>query len=390
MIYSDYIKCYSLINDLIGSLCKFMLNINLQDKTQIYQLIVGIAAVTAILAGCLVILSPFFPAILLAAIFALSAWPAFDWLKAKLNHRTGLAATLMTLLLALCFLAPLIIIGTSTSDNFAQIFAAMQASLQGDTGQIADWVSGIPYIGDDLARYWAVLTSDRARLQEIMQEYAGPTSQWLIKVGGVIGRGVIDITLGVIFAYFFFRHGTHAAVRLRNLIDKFGGERGQHLLQVSKNTLIGVVYGILGTALAQGALAAFGFWMANVPGASFLGLLTFFLSFIPMGPPLIWGPAAIWLITEGHTYWAGFLLAWGLFVISAIDNILKPYFISIGSNLPFMLVLIGIGGGVIAFGFIGIFIGPTLLALSYSILLELSSAKKSPPPALQPTAQPVK
>lgn len=364
-----------------------MLNINLQDKTQIYQLIVGIAAVTAILVGCLVILSPFFPAILLAAIFALSAWPAFDWLKTKLNHRTALAATLMTLLLAMCFLVPLIIIGTSTSDNIAQIFTAMQASVQGDTGQVATWINGIPYIGDDLSRYWSILTSDRQRLQEIMQEYAGPTSQWLIKAGAVIGRGVLDLTLGVIFAYFFFRHGTHAAVRLRNLIDTFGGERGQHLLQVSKNTLIGVVYGILGTALAQGALAAFGFWLANMPGASFLGLLTFFLSFIPMGPPLIWVPAAIWLMAEGHAYAAGFVLAWGLFVISAIDNFLKPYFISIGSNLPFMLVLIGIGGGVIAFGFIGIFIGPTLLALAYSLLLEWSTSRKAAEPAATPVVK---
>lgn len=353
-----------------------MLQVDFQDKTQLYQFIVGIVAVVAILAGCLIILSPFFPAILLAVIFVLSAWPGFEWLKAKLNNRTTLAASLMTLLLAMCFIAPLVIIGTSASDNFTKTSTAIQASLEGDTGHITIWIKELPYVGDTLSGYWAALTSDKERLRATMQSIAGPTSEWFIRVGRAIGHGLLDITLAIIFAYFFFRHGTHAAVRVRNLIDKFGGERGQHLLQVSKNTLIGVVYGILGTALAQGALAAFGFGLADVPGAPFLGLMTFFLSFIPMGPPLVWVPAALWLFSEGQTGWGMFLMIWGLFVISAIDNILKPYFISLGSNLPFMLVLVGIGGGVLAFGFIGIFIGPTLLALSYSILMEWSGKKE--------------
>lgn len=354
-----------------------MLKVDFQDKTQLYQFIVGIAAVSAILLGCLVILSPFFPAILLATIFALSAWPGFEWLKHKLHHRTTLAASLMTLLLAMCFIAPLIIIGTSASDNFTKTYTAVQSSLQGDTGQISAWIKSLPYVGDSLSAHWISITSDKEKLRQTLQNIASPTSEWIINVGTAIGYGLLDITMGVIFAYFFFRHGTSVAVRVRNLIDTFGGERGQQMLQVSKNTLIGVVYGILGTALAQGALAAFGFWLADVPGASFLGLMTFFLSFIPMGPPLIWVPAALWLISEGHTGWGMFLLVWGVFVISAIDNILKPYFISLGSNLPFMLVLVGIGGGVLAFGFIGIFIGPTLLALSYSILMEWSGKKEA-------------
>lgn len=355
-----------------------MLNIDFQDRTQIYQFIVTLAVAAAILFGGLIILAPFFPAILLSTIFALSAWPAFEWLKRRLNHRTALASTLMTLLLAMCFIAPILIIGTSVTDNFTKIYTAIESSLQGDTGQMSVWIKSIPYVGEKLSHHWGTITSDKKRLQEIMQEFAGPTSQWLITFGRAVGYGILDLTMGVIFAYFFFRHGTNVAVRVRNLIDKFGGERGEHLLEVSKNTLIGVVYGILGTALAQGALAAFGFWISGVPGATFLGLMTFFLAFIPMGPPIIWVPAAFWLISEGHTYWGAFLILWGLLVISTIDNFLKPYFISLGSNLPFMLVLIGIGGGVLAFGFIGIFIGPTLLALSYSIMLEWSGRKEIP------------
>ncbi len=354
-----------------------MISFKVKDRGHLYQLIGGVAAAGAIFIGCVMIMAPFFPAILLAIIFTLSAWPAFEWLKNRLGHRTALAATIVTIALAACFIAPLVIIGTSSSDNFTKTYNAVQATLQGDTGQIGGLLKSLPFIGDELSRHWNTLTSDKERLKAIMEEYAGPASQALLTLGKTIGRGIVDISLGVIFAYFFFRHGTNVAVRVRNLIDKLWGPQGQHLLQVSKKTVIGVVYGILGTALAQGVLAALGYWIADVPGATFLGLMTFFLAFIPMGPVLVWLPAAFWLISEGQTNWGIFLFLWGVLLVSTIDNFLKPYFISIGSNLPFLLVLIAIAGGVMTFGFIGLFIGPTLLALTYSLLLEWSGTRST-------------
>jgi predicted PurR-regulated permease PerM len=105
-------------------------------------------------------------------------------------------------------------------------------------------------------------------------------------------------------------------------------------------------------------------------------LITFFLSFIPMGPPLLWMPAALWLYTEGNTTWGIFLILWGVLVISSVDNFLKPYFISLGSDLPLLLVLLGILGGIMAFGFIGVFIGPTILAVTYSLMIEWSSTRE--------------
>lgn len=353
-----------------------MLKFDIKDKNHIYQLIAGITAVVFILLGCLLILSPFFPAILLAIILALSTWPAYEWLNRKLIHRTWLSATLMTTLLALCFIVPLVIIGTSSAENFSKISNMFSSALQGNTEIVGQNLATIPYIGDTASTYWTDLTADQERFEKIMDEYVGRTSDGLIKLGGSIGRGLLDLTLGVMIAFFFFRHGTRAAARMRTLIDKFGGENGQRLLEVSKNTLIGVVYGIMGTALAQGALAALGFWIAGVPGASFLGLLTFFLSFVPNGPPFIWVPAVFWLYSEGQMTQAIFLSLWGLIVISGIDNILRPYFISLRGNLPFLLTLLGIIGGIIAFGFIGIFIGPTLLALAYALILDWTSLRR--------------
>jgi predicted PurR-regulated permease PerM len=358
-----------------------MLNVNLKDidlikdKSQLYQLIAGLSAVTLIMLGCLVILLPFFPAMLLSTILTLSTWPAFEWLRKRLKHRTALAAGLMTAMLAGCFIAPLCIIGTSIADNYSKIYNGILAFLQSNTAATAASLEKIAYVGPYLANAWQVGMSDKEHMLKVLQEYAKPTSQMLLNLGSTIGYGLLDITLGVAISYFFFRHGTHVAVRIRKLIDRFGGDYGQHLLTVSKDTLIGVVYGILGTALFQGLLATIGFWISHIPGATFLGLMTFFVSLIPMGPPLIWGPAVLWLFSEGQTYMAVFLLVWGLLVISSVDNFLKPYFISLGSDMPLLLVLLGIMGGALAFGFIGIFIGPTLLALAYAMIIEWTSSR---------------
>jgi predicted PurR-regulated permease PerM len=282
----------------------------------------------------------------------------------------------MTCLLAACFIFPLVIIGTSLADNFTQVYSALQSTLLNKTEDTAKMLQSVPYAGHYLEKYWTWFSADKERLSAALQEYAAPTSQKLIALGGVVGQGLLDITLGVLISYFFFRYGTRVAARLSTLIEKFGGAGGQHILNVSKSTLIGVVYGLLGTAVAQAALAAFGFWVAGVPGATFLGLITFFLSFIPMGPPLLWLPAALWLYTEGHASWGIFLVAWGVLAIASVDNFLKPYFISLGSDLPLLLILLGVLGGIIAFGFIGVFIGPTILAVAYSLVIDWSTTRE--------------
>ncbi|MDD9901070.1 MAG: AI-2E family transporter [Alphaproteobacteria bacterium] len=354
---------------------KSAIRFNIKDNTAFYRLIAGIGAVALIAIGCIIVLKPFFPAMLLAVIFALSTWPAFDWLLKKMENRITLASSLMTLLLALCFVVPLFIIGTSIADNYDKIYSTVQETLTSNPEGTSEQLGALPYVGSYAQDFWETTLSDRAKISAWLKNYTNEISQNLLKLGTSIGYGLFDITLGVIIAFFLFRYGTDTAARTHTLIEKFGGPYGPRLLHICKNTLIGVVYGLFGTALAQGALASIGFWIADVPGASFLGLMTFFFSIIPMGPPLIWIPAVIWLVSQGMTYKAIFLGIWGAVVIGSVDNFMKPYFISRGSNLPLLLVLLGIMGGVLAFGFIGVFIGPTLLALAYSLLLEWSNVR---------------
>lgn len=350
-------------------------NISLEtiNKVSLFRIFALTAAIVAVAAGCLIILAPFMPAILLGVIFTLATWPAFSWLEKKLNHRTTLAATLMTLLLAVGFLVPLLVIANSLTGNFTKLWAALVTSIETSDGHPPGWVAELPFISDYALSFWEKYLSDMQTLSASLKENAREISDRLLIAGGIIGRGVIDLSLGVFIAFFLFRHGVQTAERLSALIDKFIGQFGQHLLEVSKKTMIGVLYGILGTAVVQAVLATIGFTFAGIPGAALLGLLTFFFSFVPFGPPLIWVPAAMWLFSESQIGMGIFMALWGLLVISMTDNIIRPYFISIGSNLPLLLVLLGVFGGILAFGFIGLFIGPTLLAIAYTVIIAWSN-----------------
>jgi predicted PurR-regulated permease PerM len=158
-------------------------------------------------------------------------------------------------------------------------------------------------------------------------------------------------------------------------MERLAGIHAENMLVIIDNTVRGVTYGLLGTALAQGFVATIGFAIAGVPAVMLLGVATFLLSLIPIGPPLIWGGAAIWLFNQGDTGWGIFMLLWGFFLISSVDNIIKPLLISRGSSLPFLLVMLGVMGGVLAFGFVGIFIGPTLLAVGFSLVRKWTSTE---------------
>jgi len=147
-----------------------------------------------------------------------------------------------------------------------------------------------------------------------------------------------------------------------------------------------VMYGIVGTGLAQGLAAVIGLLIAGVPGALMLGFITAVLSIVPAGPPLVWIGATIWLLVQDQLGWAVFMGLWGFFVVSGIDNIVKPLLISRGASLPFVLVLLGVLGGILAFGFVGIFLGPTLLAVGFRFVRRWARPQHDTDPRTAPPA----
>ncbi|MEN9316408.1 MAG: hypothetical protein RIS35_2801 [Pseudomonadota bacterium] len=337
--------------------------------------ILTILALALLAIGCLLVLRPFLSAVVWAAILASTSWPAFLWMDRLVGDRRTLAASLMTLLVTVVLLGPLVAVTVGLADDVAELGQVISALVDEGLPDPPDWVVDIPLIGQAIHDYWREFAHDGRRLMQELGRLAMPARNTALRAGQALGEGLIDLTLSVFLAFFFFLHGESLATRLRVALERLAGARAAYLTSIARGTVTGVIFGILGTALAQAVLAAIGFAIAGVPGAALLGVATFFLSLVPVGPPLVWGGAAIWLFQDGQTGWAIFVAAWGFFLVSAVDNVIKPFIISRGARLPFAIVFLGVLGGVLAFGVIGAFLGPTLLAVGYRLVTEWTAGE---------------
>jgi predicted PurR-regulated permease PerM len=356
---------------------------------------IGWAVLLILLVGTFRVLKPFLSAGIWAAILAFSLWPANNRLTIWLRGRRTLAALITTVGISLMLLAPFVVLGFNLADDIQAVSTAAQK--WGANGSAAPaWLEKIPLIGPHAKAYWTDMIDESAKLTRQLNQAtenvstATPSSQTpapeesklvgmlgkvinearslLLTAVIVVGEGIVQVALSLLLM-FFLLCDVSLGDRFTGAVVRIAGERGRHLLKVAGDTVRGVIYGILGTAIVQGAVAAAGFAIAGVPGPVFLGLLVFFLSPVPVGPPLVWVPASIWLFAHDQTGWGIFMLIWGLGV-STIDNIVKPWLISQGSHMPFLLIFFGVIGGALSFGFIGIFIGPSLLAVTYCLVDE--------------------
>jgi predicted PurR-regulated permease PerM len=339
---------------------------------------ITLAVLAVIVIGCYFVIRPFLSALVWAFILCCATWPVFMRARRLTGGRAGAASLLMTLAIAAVLLAPFVVVGISLADNARQLIEAGRRFIAEGPPDPPAWVGRLPLIGTQLEDYWAGFAHDSARVFEELKNYVDPIRSFALASGEALLNGILLLALSIFIAFFVYRDGEAMTRRLLATVERIFGERGRHLANVAAATTRGVVYGILGTALAQGILAAVGLALAGVPAAPLLGLATFFLSPVPVGPPLIWIPAAIWLFYQGSTGWAIFLVVWGIAVVSSVDNVIKPLIISRGSNLPFILVMLGVFGGVVAFGFIGVFLGPTLLAIGFALLSDWSKELEQP------------
>ena len=326
--------------------------------------------------GCLLVLWPFVTALLWAAVLSFSTWPLYRRLLKWLGGRRTLAAMLVALGMILVVLLPFVVAGLTLADNVTELKTAVQRVIEEGPPAPPAWLAKVPLVGQYATEQWQTLAADSVGFLREARRFVEPVAAGLLRVGLNLGAGLIQLALSILITFFLLRNGPLVAENLNASIGRIAGDRGKHLLQVAGNTVRGVVYGILGTAMVQAMMAGLGFLIAGVPGAALLALLTFFLSVVPVGPPLVWLPAALWLFHQGRTGWGIFMLIWGVGV-STVDNFVKPWLISQGSDLPFILILFGVLGGALAFGFIGVFLGPTLLAVGYRLVKEWSAASRA-------------
>ena len=323
------------------------------------------------------VMAPFWSALFWGAVLAFASWPLMRLLTRLLGGRESLAAGILTLGWMLLVAGPLVWLGLNLADHVRDATTFVKDVQLEGLPEAPAWLAGLPLVGERLVGIWNTIDEQGAAMLVAIKPYLGQVGNWLLARSAQIGSGILELTLSIVFVFFFYRDGPRLASFVHGLLERLIGERADYYQELVAGTVQRVVNGVIGTAAAQALLALIGFLIAGVPGALVLGLATFLLSLIPMGPPLIWVPATAWLVWKGDYGMAIFLGIWGTLIISGVDNVLKPYLISRGGNLPLVIVLLGVFGGLIAFGFIGLFIGPTLLAIAYSLLVDWSASQQN-------------
>jgi predicted PurR-regulated permease PerM len=333
------------------------------------------AALALLILGCVIVLRPFLTASLMALIVVLSTWPIYRRLREAVGMRHTLAASIMTAILAFLLLFPTILLASEAAGTVAGLIKDVRAEIEGGTLAPPTFLTEIPGAADWVALKWEELTTDREALASAAAAVFDPAQAVVVEAGKVIGRGIIETATAIFIAFFLYRDADPLLAAVRAGGRRLVGEFSDELLGVVHDTLQGVVLGIAGTAAAQGGVAFVGLWVLGVPLALVGSLATAVLSLIPAGPPVVWVGASVWLLTADRPAAALIMFLYGLLVISTIDNIVKPMLISQGNGLPFALVLAGVLGGLLAFGFVGVFVGPALLAVAVAVFRHWTGSR---------------
>lgn len=337
------------------------------------QVVVALGATAFLVAGAYVVLEPFLVPIAWAAILAYATWPLYWRVLAAVGGRDLWAALVMTLLVILAVALPVTLVSVTLADDVGVLFRTLRAWGE-DPPPLPAWAADLPVVGPSLVGWHAALRANPGALQRVLVQRAPQWSQALLAAAGGVGQNLAKFGLTLLTIFFLYRHGEELLSQTDRVLDRLGGEPVRRRLAVVGVTVRAVCYGVLLTALVQGFLAGLGFWAAGVHGAVLLGVLTALVALIPFGPPLVWLPVALWVLATDAVWKGVVLLLWGGIIVSGSDNVLRPYFIGGATQIPFLLVLFGVLGGMGAFGLLGLFVGPTILAVLLALWREWAAA----------------
>lgn len=323
--------------------------------------------------GCAIVLRPFLSSVMWAAILTFTTWPICEWLRLHLRLGRLPVAAIMVTAVAVLVVLPLAMLAPGARDIEA-LRELAQSAIGAGLPTAPEWLFAVPVAGSALGELWNSWAADLGAMAAFFRPYLGAAAQLGLSVGVGVAAGVLEFLLALLISFFFYASGDRLAAVLTALLRRVAGGRADRLIDVTGATVRGVVYGILGTALVQGVLATFGLWLAGVPQPTLLGVLAGSLSVLPIGAPVVWIPAAIWLLGTSHLGWGIFLAVYGIGAISGADSLIRPWFITRGAQLPFLLTVLGVLGGALAFGLLGIFLGPVLLGVGFTLVNEWARA----------------
>lgn len=337
-------------------------------RQQIIEIALALLLMSLLIAASFWVLLPFVGVLTYAVILATATAGLFDRMVDLLDGRRRLAAVIFGVVTAAITIVPLIYLCSSVASYLSIAEAWLREASTRGVPNLPNWITGLPLVGDKVTLFWQDLQRNGLELLGRYQPQFAAVGRWLLNLGAGLLLAVLEIFVGVIVAAIFHASRDRVLRYTTATIEHIIGPSGREVLAAAGKAIRGVAVGVVGTALLEGVLAWIGFAVAGVPGAIALAGATFFLAVIQIGPLLVWLPVAIWLGAEGQTGWAIFMAAWGIIVLMGADNIVKPMLIGRSGELPMLVLFVGVIGGLAAWGFTGMFIGATTLAVLWTVL----------------------
>jgi len=339
-----------------------------EPQRDITRVFLAVLFLGALIATSLWILRPFLGAAIWAVTIVVATWPLMISIQRRLWGRRSLAVAMMTVVLLCVLVVPLwLAIGTIVS-NADRIVGWVKSLSSFEVPLPPAWLGRLPVFGDDLVAAWQTLAV--AGLQDLMKKlapYGAIVIRWFATEVGSFGALILQFLLTVVFAALLYARGERAGSWVDRFARRLAGVRGEHSVRLAGQAVRGVALGVVVTALVQSILGGIGLAIAGVPFVAILTAVMFMLAIAQIGAVPVLALAVVWTYWSVGTGWGTFLLIWTL-VVAGMDNILRPVLIKKGADLPLLLIFIGVIGGLIAFGIIGLFVGPVVLAVAHKLL----------------------
>ena len=318
------------------------------------------------------VLKYFIVPVLWAAIIAYMTWPVYLWVQRRFfgENRPTLNATIMISLVILVIGVPFICAIFMLQLEGRNLYFNLQRQLFSGHIQIPDFIKNLPVVGKDISRTVNELSNDPNSITKNIAEWIQGHLSYGRFVLSEISRNLVKLTFAIMTLFFFYRDGQMILAQVSRAMEMVIGPRVHHYLDTISETTRAVVYGVGLTAVAQALLAGLSYFVAGIPNPMLLTMVTFILALIPFGTPVSYVGVGLWLFAQGQTVEAIGVIVWGLLIVSSSDNVIRPLVISGATQIPFLLIMFGVLGGIASFGLVGLFIGPVILAILLAIWRE--------------------
>ena len=332
------------------------------------RLVLAVLFIAIMIVASLWIMQPFLPALIWSTLVVVSTWPMMLAAQKRLWGKRSLAVVVMTSALLVIVILPLAFAVLTIMEHADDVTDRIKILAQAGVPAPPEWLDRVPLVGGKITDEWhAVAALDPDELQTRIAPYAKDAARWVLSKAGSVAAFMVHLLLTVIISALLYAQGEAAAAGLRGFARRLAGPRGDKSITLAGQSIRAVALGVVVTALVQAALGGIGLWVAGVPLAGLLTALMFVLAVAQIGAGPVLAIATIWLYWKLGTTTGTVFLVWALFV-GTIDNVLRPFLIKSGADLPLLLIFAGVIGGLLAFGVVGLFVGPVILAVAYTEL----------------------